>query len=182
MAEKQRCFIALDLPKEMIDELKKIQEQIRKEDLFTGKFTEEVNLHLTLKFFGSITNDEVKKIQEKLRNIKFKSFTAGISEIGVFSEEFIRIIWVTLNGKEVLEIQSLVDAALSSIFPKENRFMSHITVARVKNVKDKEKLLNYIKKFKIKEFSGKITSFSLVSSTLKPTGAEYKVIEKYKLS
>ena len=50
---KIRCFIALDLPIEIKEELKNVQEELKKQDLFKGKFTEPQHLHLTLKFFGS---------------------------------------------------------------------------------------------------------------------------------
>ncbi len=181
MGEKLRCFIALDLPESIISELQKIQEHIKKEDLIIGKFTEKENLHLTLKFLGGISKEQVSGVQEKLRSISFKAFNADIRELGVFSEEFVRIIWVALNGTEVFELQSSVDAALDDIFPKETRFMSHVTIARVKNLKDKQKLLEHLKSIKIQDIKGKITSFSLIASTLKPEGAQYEVIERYKL-
>jgi len=182
MSEKLRCFIALDLPDGAVSELKKVQQEIWKQDLFTGKLTEEENLHLTLKFLGSIDKNKVENIKERLKHISVNSFEAKINEIGIFSPEFVRIIWVTLNGNEAFELQSLIDNALVDFFPKEERFMSHITIARVKNVKDKEKLIDYIDNFKIKEIKAKINSFSLITSELKPKGPIFTVIEKYKLN
>lgn len=180
MTEKNRCFIALDLPNEIISELKKIQKDLEKQNLFTGKLTEEENLHLTLKFLGSISDDKMEQVRRSLKKIKFNHFTSEINEAGVFSEEFVRIIWVTLGGREILELQNLVDDNIENIFPREERFMSHITIARVKSLEDKQKLIDYVKKIKI-DIKGKLTSFSLIKSTLKPSGAEYDVIEKYKL-
>lgn len=181
MADKTRCFIALDLPGNVISELQNIQEEIKKEDLFIGKLTEKDNLHLTLKFLGSISKSTLIEVQKKLKQVKFNSFEADIDEIGLFSEEFVRIIWVKLNGKEVFELQSKIDNVLLGMFPKEERFMSHITIARVKNVKEKLNLIDFVKKFKLESIKGQIRSFSLMSSELKPEGPVYTVIEKYKL-
>lgn len=182
MSEKQRCFIALDLPKEMISELKRIQDELRKQNLFIGKFTEENNMHLTLKFLGSIPNDAVTKVKERLKGIKLNSFEADIDELGIFSEDFIRIVWVKLNGKEVFELQKQIDGKLADFFPKEERFMSHITIARVKSIKDedKQKLFGALKKIKL-NIKGKIISFSLIRSVLMPAGPVYETIEKYEL-
>ena len=87
-----------------------------------------------------------------------------------------------MGGKEVFELQSLVDNVLTDLFPKEERFMSHITISRVKNIKDKEKLIAFINRYKMEEIKGKITSFSLITSELRPEGPKFTVIEKYRLA
>ncbi len=180
MPEKQRCFIALDLPKEIISELKDVQDELRKQNLFTGKFTEEEHIHLTLKFLGSIPKDTAVKIKDRLKGIKLNSFEAVIDELGIFSEEFIRIIWAKLNGTEVFDLQKQIDDKLVDFFPKEERFMSHITIARVKNIKDRQPLYDSLKKIKI-NIKGRIASFSLIRSALMPSGPIYEVIQKYEL-
>ncbi|MEK6886360.1 MAG: RNA 2',3'-cyclic phosphodiesterase [Nanoarchaeota archaeon] len=180
MSEKQRCFIALDLPKEIIDELKKIQNELNKQNLFIGKFTEEENVHLTLKFLGSVQKDTITKIKDRLKGVKLASFEASSDELGIFSEEFIRIIWVKLNGNEVFDLQEQIDSKLVDFFPKEERFMSHITIARVKSIKDKQPLYDALRKIKL-NVKGKITSFSLIESKLMPSGPIYEVIQTYPL-
>ena len=181
MPDKLRCFIALDLPENVVSELKKIQQEIWKQDVIIGKLTEEENIHLTLKFLGSISSGILEQVRRKLKSIKFNSFEASIKEVGVFSPEFVRIIWAKMGGKEVFELQSLIDNALSDLFPKEERFMSHITISRVKNIKDKGKLIAFINRYKMEEIKGKITSFSLITSELRPEGPKFTVIEKYNL-
>ena len=57
-----RCFIALDLPREAIKRIEEIQELIKKKNLFAGKFTESDNLHLTLKFLGEISEEQIREI------------------------------------------------------------------------------------------------------------------------
>ena len=54
MSNTIRCFIALDIPDNIIEEIRKIQEQLKKENLFSGKYTDLNNVHLTLKFLGEI--------------------------------------------------------------------------------------------------------------------------------
>jgi RNA 2',3'-cyclic 3'-phosphodiesterase len=182
MPEKTRCFIALELPSSIISEILELQETLKKQDLIIGKFTETENIHLTLKFLGSISDGEIEQTKRKLREVKMNKFEASLGETGVFSEEFVRIVWVTLDGQEVLDLQKKIDTNLANLFSPEDVFMSHITLARVKNVKDKIKLINFANKMKVNKIKGQIKSFALMKSILKPSGAEYEVIERYNLS
>ena len=70
----ERCFIAIDLPREAINSIKDIQKLLKKQSLFNGKFTETENLHLTLKFLGEIDEEKIGGIKKKLREIKFDEF------------------------------------------------------------------------------------------------------------
>jgi len=187
--ESKRCFIAVDLPRMAINEIKRIQKIIKKKNMFVGKFTESENLHLTLKFLGEIDNNKIKEVRKKLREVKFKSFggrlgrqqvQAKLGEIGVFSKKFVRIIWIELLG-EVFELQKEVDDKLKGLFKPENRFMSHITIARVKHVYDKKEFISYLGSVRPQKINFKIDGFVLKSSELFPEGPVYKDIEKYSL-
>ncbi|MBN2420858.1 RNA 2',3'-cyclic phosphodiesterase [Candidatus Woesearchaeota archaeon] len=182
MEKNIRCFVALDLPYSIIEEAKTIQADIKKHDLIIGNYTKPENIHLTLKFLAEIPEEEIDEVKEALREVKAKSFEAAVDELGVFSPEFARIIWLHLNGQEVLDLQKTIDESLVKYFPKEQRFQSHITIARVHNLKSKEELLNYVKSFKVNETRGKILSFSLMKSTLTAQGSVFEVIERYELN
>lgn len=181
MEKNIRCFIALDLPYNMIEEAKVVQADIKKHDLIIGNYTKPENIHLTLKFLAEIPEEEIDEVKDALSNVKVKPFEASIDELGVFSPEFARIIWLHLKGQEVLDLQKTIDEALSEYFPKEQRFQSHITIARVHNLKDKQELLDYVKDFKVNETKGEIKSFSLMKSTLTAQGSVFEVIERYNL-
>ena len=176
-----RCFIAIDFPREIMNELGKIQEELKKKKIFHGKLTEKENLHLTLKFLGEIDDGQVEEVRKKLREIKFFRFEAGLGEIGVFSPRFIRIVWVHILGNKLNELQKEIDFKLQNFFSVEERFMSHLTIARVKNIKDRKLFIEEIEKIKIPKLSFEINNFKLMRSELKPSGAEYTSIEEYKL-
>lgn len=176
---KARTFISVEFPKEIIENIKTIQEQLKKQDLFIGKLTEPENIHLTLKFLGEIDKDKIEKVQERLKKIKLKKFNTSLGKLGVFSEKFIRIIWIKIKGQKIHDLQKDIDKALINLFPKEQRFMGHITIARVKKVKNKEKLLNFLNEIGTKDLKFDINSFYFKSSELTPSGPIYNVIEKY---
>lgn len=183
METKRRCFIALDLSKAVINEIRGIQKKIEKENikknLFMGKFTKPENLHLTLKFLGEINEEKISKVKEKLDEIKFKSFDSEISKIGVFSKKFIKIIWIKLEN--VGKLQKNIDDKLKNFFDSEYRFMGHITIVRVKNVFNKQELINCLNKIKIEKIKFTINSFVLKESELNSEGPVCKDIEKYNL-
>jgi len=128
-----RVFIAINLPEVIKEECVGIQKELEKKDLFRGKFTEKENLHLTLKFLGEIDKEDLERIKEKLKEIKFKEFELELGEIGVFSPKFIKIIWLELIGEGIFSLQKEIDNCLLELFERERRFMSHLTIARVKS-------------------------------------------------
>ena len=196
--EGVRCFVALELPREAINYIRQLQKTLEKQNLFTGKFTEAENLHLTLKFLGEIEEERMEEIRKKLREIKMQSFEARLGGVGVFSKKFpknkkffvsqnskrkeefsdIKIIWLKLDGKGIFELQKEIDEKLKEIFHPEERFMSHITIARVKNVPDRNKFLGYVKNLKTQKIKFKVDKFFLKKSTLKPEGPVYEDIEE----
>lgn len=176
-----RTFIAIDLPREAINEIKRIQDLVKKKTLVTGKFTEPENLHLTLKFLGEITEEQIEEVKKRLDEIKIPLFEGRLSELGVFSPNFIKIIWVKFGGGGVFELQKEVDDKLNGLFKPEERFMSHITIARVKYVSDKKSFLEYLSSIKIKDIKFPVKNFYLMKSELTPNGPVYSELGKYEL-
>jgi len=172
-----RCFIAIDLPENLKKEIIQIQKKI---PAFKGKLTEKENLHLTLKFIGEISEDSIKDIKEKLKQIKFKRFKAKLGEIGTFSESFIKIVWIELENCDAL--QKEIDDSLKDLFKKEERFMSHLTIARVKSIESTKKVfIEKLKKVKVDPLEFEVGDFSLKKSILTEKGPIYADILKVDL-
>ena len=171
-----RCFISIDIPKEIHEEIKNIQNSLPE---FLGRKTKLENLHLTLKFLGEVDEKTLEKVKEKLKEIKLKRFESKIDLIGVFSENFIRIIWLHLSNCGSL--QKKVDRSLEGLFNVEDRFMSHLTIARVKKVNDKKKFLQELRKIKFSKVKFNVNGFKLKKSNLGPEGPVYETLECYSL-
>lgn len=177
-----RAFISINLDGEFLKEIVNIQDMIKRKVLFTGKFTEVENIHLTLKFLGEIEESKAKEVQERLKEIKKEKFYVELGEAGVFNKKFVKIIWIKLNGKGIFQLQKAIDEKIKDLFCPEERFMSHITIARVKILPDKKALIEYLKSIKPKKIKFLVKEFSLKSSVLKPEGPVYEDIEKFSLS
>ena len=76
-------------------------------------------------------------------------------------------------------MQKEIDSKLNSLFPIEERFMSHITIARMKKIADKNIFLNYIKNIKVRKISFAMNEFILKKSELKSEGPAYTDIQRY---
>jgi len=175
-----RCFISIEIPKELQREIAKLQKKLPD---FKGKFTEFDNLHLTLKFLGDgLTEEQIEKVRSRLKKIKMGSFELVGNKLGVFTEDFIKIVWLHLQGEEMLALQKEIDENLIDLFSSEDRFMSHVTIARVKFVHDKKKFLETLKKINPKNIRFKVSNFKLMKSELTRNGPIYKVIDNFSLS
>ena len=168
-----RTFIAIEIPEDIKKEIIKVQNSLPE---FKGKKTEVENLHLTLKFLGEVEEKKLEEIKKRLGKIKLKSFESEIKEIGMFSD---RIIWLRITNCE--ELQKQIDEKLKGLFEGEERFMGHLTIARIKELKDRKKFLTELKKIKIPEMRFYIENFNLKKSNLSKKGPVYEDIGVYDL-
>ncbi len=175
-----RLFIDFDLSNDCKKYLVSLINGIKKSfpDL---AFVDEQRLHLTLKFLGDVSDDKVDKIVDCLSKISFRSFSVSLSQLGLFpSESYFRVLWVGLEPKEVIcSLQNQIDNSLKCLFDKETGFQPHITLARIKFVKNKEQFIDFIKSLKIKPISFEVHEFKLVKSTLQKGGSLYETIETF---
>ena len=99
-----------------------------------------------------------------------------LNELGVFSQQFIKMVWVKVS---TVSLQPVIDNYLKNIFEPEHRFMGHITIARVKKIEDKQSFIKLINNATINKIIFTIKEFYLKESILTNEGPIYKVIDKY---
>jgi 2'-5' RNA ligase len=151
-----RAFIAIEFSDEVIKEIARVQEEVGKMR-FNGKLTELENLHLTLKFLGEIDEIKLDEVKKKLKDIKFNELDLKLGQIGMFNvRENPRIVWIKVEGEEIWELQKRIDSALIGLFKPEERFMSHLTIARIKYAENPEEFIKRVKKLGVKEIKFKI--------------------------
>ena len=172
-----RAFIAINLPKEVKDYLFDLQKEFK--DSGKINFVHKKNIHLTISFLGNIDGNKLKQIKEKLSKIKLKSFEVSLNSLGVFpNKDFIRILWVNLTPKDkIFELSKNIDQELIE-FSNKQEFSDHITLGRVKFLKNKQEFLKKLN-LKIKPIKFKINSFELIKSDLSKDGPKYTVLETY---
>jgi len=175
-----RTFISIDIPKDVREEIGKIQSQLPE---FYGKKTELENLHLTLKFLGEVDEDKVEEVRRRLRGIEYKRFETEIKYLGFFDNvkqgKRYGPVWLHLSDCEGL--QKKIDDSLEGLFEKEKRFMSHLTIARIKTLENKKEFLEDLGEIKIQKIKFVVGNFRLKQSILWEKGPRYGDIENYDL-
>lgn len=139
-----RAFVALNLSiaatRRVVDEVER-----QKPGLGAGlkvAWVPPANLHLTLRFVGSVDEALVEGMAGRLRPrlLRRAPFDLRVRGLGAFpSIEKPRVLWVGLDGGEpLLSLQREVEAALCELgLPREERpFHPHLTVGRVKEQAD----------------------------------------------
>ena len=106
-----RAFISVDIPDKIKKYIIKIQNSLPE---FTGKKTEQENLHLTLKFLGEIDEKMLKKVKDRLNKIKFNKFESILGETGFFDNQKYGVIWIFLSNCN--ELQKQIDNVLEGSF------------------------------------------------------------------
>ncbi|MBF0385401.1 MAG: RNA 2',3'-cyclic phosphodiesterase [Candidatus Omnitrophica bacterium] len=185
MPKPLRLFIAIELNKEIKNLIKEVQNHFINID--SGiKWVRPENAHITLKFLGDTTEEEIKDITTALNEIanSFKPFSVTLSDLGAFpSLKHPSIIWIGAkeNPVEMQNLSSNVENRMEQLgFEKENRpFKLHITIGRVKNHRDISSFVSRLETYKITSMPTiHCDSLSLFNSTLTPAGPEYEIIEK----
>lgn len=175
-----RLFVAIDIPEEIKKQISELQHKLK----FTedqAKCTPSKEQHITLKFLGEVSSAKLLKIQENLRKITFKQFTAKINTGASFANEsYLRVAWFVAEPiKEFTELYNYIDQQLKFVESKEvEQFIPHVTLARFKYVNDKAEILRIVKSLRLNA-EWKVDSFKLIESNLTPQGPVYKVVEEY---
>jgi len=175
-----RLFIAIKIPQEIKDNLSVVQEQIRN-DTAKIKWVNKEQMHLTLKFLGEVQPNITEKVKKELKKINFEPFSVYLDSIGIFpSEDYIRVIWVGLKPEDTInELRNGIDESLKEFFPRQKNFNVHLTLGRVKFVKDKDKFIKNLRKIKIENKKINVNGFKLMKSTLSQKGPIYEEISSY---
>lgn len=178
-----RCFIAIELSQEIKEALIKIENELQ-ETIRGVKWVEPENIHLTLKFLGHIENETVEKIKVILKEIATgtKPFKIKLSSAGVFpSPSQPRVIWVGIEEgkKESSELANMIEEKTTPLgIEKEARaFHPHLTLARIKFLKDKSSVKNAFGSLKVPQVEMTATKITLFQSTLSPEGPTYTALE-----
>ena len=177
-----RLFIALDLPENIKDLLYSIQSKLKNSNV-KANWVFKKNMHLTLKFLGEVSDSKLDLIKERLRELKSKKLEIKLENLGVFpNENFINIIWIGIEkNKNLFDLQNKIDEVSLDISKTSMKFTGHLTLARIKKIKNKEEFIKNLNSLKLENIKFKINEFKLLKSRLRREGPEYITLETYHL-
>jgi 2'-5' RNA ligase len=186
--EKIRTFIAVNLNTEIKEGLASLQNILNIPESKI-KWVEKDNLHLTMKFLGYMSLEQTVLIKTELKEIasRYSPFIIKLSSnIGAFpTYKMPRIIWVGIKEgvNQLKELYNSIENNLSNKgFPREDKdFSGHITIGRVKFIRDKTKFIQILKRIEVNNFSQDVSSIDLMESKLTPSGPIYNILAKFPL-
>jgi len=177
-----RTFIALNLSQEIIKELESLEKELKSVDSDI-KWSKPHNIHITLKFLGEVSEDQIVAIKQILDDVskRIKPFDITLSKLGAFpSLDRMKVIWVGIDegSKDIAATASLIENSCEKLgFLKEDReFSAHLTLGRVKSGRNKIKLKEKILSLEVKSLKHVIDKIVLYKSTLTQEGPIYEAI------
>ncbi|MEW5766128.1 MAG: RNA 2',3'-cyclic phosphodiesterase [bacterium] len=177
-----RCFIAIPITPEIKEELISVQERLKKA-VAKVKWVEPDSIHLTLKFMGNIPRNNLKSVTKIIQETAQRKewFEISLDALGAFpSLKKPRIVWVGIKDprERLKQLAQELDRRLFSIgVPKEDKeFVSHITLGRVKEIDNRDKLAEIMSSLKVVSIKMPVTKINLMKSQLTPAGPIYSVI------
>jgi 2'-5' RNA ligase len=136
-----RVFIAIELPQEIRRLLAAIQNPLRSLNADIA-FPRLENLHLTLKFLGEISPEQLHMVNDVCENVVrcHSAFSLTLCNAGAFpSIRQPRVLWVGIDGEieKLNTLQSQLESELAAAgFPADHKtFRPHLTVGRIRDFK-----------------------------------------------
>ncbi len=187
-----RVFIAVDIDQQVKTVVTELQERIRRQAAIEKKDASWVGpeaMHLTLKFLGEINDRQVVEVCKTAEEVsgRHNSFELDIEGAGSFGGRSARVLWIGTGagGDSLHKLAEDIEQSLAAGgFPEERRrFAGHLTLCRIKNAKAGMQLGLIAKNYEnFKAGTTLIDSVTVYQSHLKPTGPEYIVLGRYKLT
>lgn len=184
-----RAFLAIEPPEDILQAMVRLQEKLKRE--LTGRisWTRPQGQHLTLKFFGDISQEDINNIRTTIqkRIPSGWSLNLKIERLGVFPDAHRpRVLWCGMAGDvdklNVLQKQLESDFAGIGFAGEERPFRAHLTLGRIKDprvVAGLDGILTKYKTLQIGEFAGR--EVVLFQSKLTPQGPEYSKLAVFPL-
>ena len=181
--QTKRLFIAAEFPTEVIDAVSQIVKEQWSQQINGVKWVNKNQYHLTLKFLGDTTIDQIPAITQVCQQITTidLSFPLEISGFGVFpNQQKPTVLWAGITDAEsLIQYQKQLDKALNQLnIPLERRAYSpHLTLARIKDYFPRTQLVEFLAPLQhgrqIIQISTRIVSITLFESQLTRQGPIY---------
>ncbi len=150
-----RAFLSYDIDDQLFLESVRI---VQKQIAATGSDLKLVSpdiLHFTIRFLGEIDETDKSEIVSTLKG-HVEEFELDISFVGLGTfpdERRISVVWVGIDrtsqeilGKQALEVNRLLKSITTLRQVDDEKFSPHVTIARVRSGKNKESLVDFVRK------------------------------------
>jgi 2'-5' RNA ligase len=175
-----RAFVALDLHHEMRRRLADLEASLA--PAFPGlRWVRPERVHLTLRFFGSASPDQVSRLRARMEcaAVASSAVEETVAGLGLFPDRRRpSVLWLGVSTGETLSRlwTACEDAAVSAGFPSEPRpFRAHLTLGRWRDRVPRPVLPP------VDLGPTRFEALTLFKSELRPGGSVYSVLGRWSL-
>lgn len=176
-----RAFIAVPVPGPLQEKIAAVQTKLASADAKIT-FVEPKVLHFCLKFLGEVPDSDIQKLKDILERVanQTRAFDLRVAGVGAFpSKDYVRAIWLGCRegSQELTGLAADLETRCqqAGFRPEARPFTPHLTLGRVKFVRDKEALARSLEGLATVDIGVmRVDSIKLIKSTLAPTGPIYE--------
>jgi 2'-5' RNA ligase len=188
-SESWRVFCAIELPEKtrglVLQHIKRLREGLPDAK---ASWSQDANLHLTLKFLGEIDRNSLPNFSDAASRAVagLAPFTIRLEQTGVFPKHGRpRVLWIGINdsaGKLAELHQRLENEAVKEGFEKADRaFNPHLTVARLRQPQQARLLADAHQRMQFEPAEIAVSELLVIRSELSSEGSKYTVISRHPL-
>ncbi|MGB9986925.1 RNA 2',3'-cyclic phosphodiesterase [Salarchaeum japonicum] len=183
-----RLFVSVDLPANLHDAVADVQAEFAAAGGLS--FTDPTQSHVTMKFLGDVSDDEVDAVANALEDAvgdaDVTPFDATYGGLGVFPNlDYISVLWLGVeDGTEsFVRLHESVEQRLVEFGfdPEDHAFTPHVTLARMQHAGGKDLVQERVREGSPTVGTARVSEVRLTKSTLTPEGAEYETVAAFSL-
>ena len=185
MSEQIRSFIAFDIDNDSVVNRIASAQKLLIQTNADLKLVEPKNIHITVRFLGSMNPEMVEKVYAAMKNVKFTPFNIQLTGLGVFpTTNYPRVVWagITDGADQLKSIFEQLEPQIHDLgfAPDPNGFSPHLTIARVRSGANKQRLVDLVQRQENFDFGIiRADSLRLKKSQLSPRGPAYSTLKEY---
>ncbi|HPK04567.1 MAG TPA: RNA 2',3'-cyclic phosphodiesterase [Bacteroidales bacterium] len=185
MQETKRLFAAVKIQasETFLEVYDRIKQSLRNERI---TWVNPSNMHLTIKFFGDTFVHQIPDINKSLKIAcqSTEKFSLEVRNTGMFGSRYDpRVIWFGIEaGENMQQLFSRVSEQLKTIgiFPDRQNFVPHLTIGRIKGLRDKISFQQVLEENRIHDSgSQEIEELIFYESILRREGPIYIPVHTY---
>jgi len=184
-----RLFVAIELDKQVKDELVAAQTRLREFDR-TVRWPRPEQMHLTLKFLGEVPDEQAQAVCNAAGAVaaQVEPFEVYLASCGCFPPRGrVRIVHagvVDQSRHNLQRCRDLCEQGFAELgFAREHRpFTAHLTVGRVREDRTDGRLRAAVEQLRCEAISQSVGALCVVQSILSPAGARYTNVACHQLS
>jgi 2'-5' RNA ligase len=187
-----RAFVALKAPEGWRNGLRDLQSELKRNIPCPAlKWVRPENIHLTLRFFGSVSNSDLDQAITLLQTLgrEFPPFQLEFNGLGCFPNARIpKVFWAAVKSSDntLFKLHAAIQRFTARLGrpPEDRAFHPHLTLARIKALdRNSANLLGKAISNILPVFQPwSVNEFILMESHLLPAGPDYLPLQSFTLS